>query len=510
MIGRSSATAEKPSTRLGSGPLPRPTISISKNSATAILSARWPNAWRRNRSRASCIPTIPPAWAKGCASCRSIFSSPARSPIWCAASGATMKIGRCSLRKPPSNSTTRIRQWQFPSSCASCSTTRSSAGTKPGILPSARSPTRTTRSCPEALEKWPLAWFEMLLPRQLEIIYEINRRFLENVRERFPGNDARIANVSLIEEGEQRKIRMANLAIVGSHSTNGVAAIHSELLKQTTVKDLAEIFPDRFSNKTNGVTPRRWLLLANPPLARAITDAIGKDWITDLSQLERLTPLADDANFQEDFRAAKRDAKTRFVDWLKATSNVTVDPDSIFDSQVKRIHEYKRQLLNALRIVVLYNRLRENPKLDCPAAHIPLRRQSGAGLSPGEADHQIHQQSCRHHRWRPGHSRPPQGGVPARLQRCRRRKAHSRQRRLQSNFHCRLRSQRHQQHEVHDERRPHHRHARRRHDRNGRRSGRSRISSSLGLPRTRSPTNAATTIRVGITKTSPKPAPHST
>ena len=217
---------------------------------------------------------------------------------------------------------------------------------------------------PEALEKWPVAWFEALLPRQLEIIYEINRRFLDDVRAKFPGDDSRVRAVSLVEEGAERKIRMANLAIVGSHSTNGVAAIHSELLRKTTVKDLAEIFPERFSNKTNGVTPRRWLLLANPPLARTISSAIGEEWITDLAQLRRLKSLADDNNFQSDFRQAKKEAKLRFVDWLKTSLNVTVDPDSIFDSQVKRIHEYKRQLLNALRIVVLYNRLRENPNLE--------------------------------------------------------------------------------------------------------------------------------------------------
>jgi starch phosphorylase len=217
---------------------------------------------------------------------------------------------------------------------------------------------------PEALEKWPVAWFEALLPRHLEIIYEINRRLLDDVRTKFPGGDSRLRTVSLIEEGAERKIRMANLAIVGSHSTNGVAAIHSELLRKTTVKDLAEVFPERFSNKTNGVTPRRWLLLANPPLARTISSAIGGEWITDLAQLRQLKPLADDKNFQHDFRQAKKEVKRRFVDWLKTSLNVTIDPDSIFDSQVKRIHEYKRQFLNALRIVVLYNRLRENPKLD--------------------------------------------------------------------------------------------------------------------------------------------------
>jgi starch phosphorylase len=217
---------------------------------------------------------------------------------------------------------------------------------------------------PEALERWPLAWFEMMLPRQLEIIYEINRRLLDDVRKRFPGDDERMRRVSLVEEGAGKKIRMANLAIVGSHSTNGVAAIHSDLLRRTTVKELADIFPERFNNKTNGVTPRRWLLLANPSLSRLITEAIGDEWITDLSQLNKLKALTGDRTFLEKFRKAKRDAKSQFADWVRSSMGQTIDPDIIFDTQVKRIHEYKRQLLNALRIVVLYNRLRENPNLD--------------------------------------------------------------------------------------------------------------------------------------------------
>jgi glycogen phosphorylase len=216
---------------------------------------------------------------------------------------------------------------------------------------------------PEALEKWPLPWFEVLLPRHLEIILEINRRLLDEVRIRFPGDGGRADRVSLLEEGGERKIRMANLAIVGSHSTNGVAAIHSGLLRTVTVKDLAEMFPERFNNKTNGVTPRRWLLLTNPALASTITSAIGNGWITDLGQLRRLAPLASDAGFLDDFRKAKRAAKGQFADWLRSSAGLTVDPETIFDSQVKRIHEYKRQLLNGLRIVVLYNRLRENPGL---------------------------------------------------------------------------------------------------------------------------------------------------
>jgi len=217
---------------------------------------------------------------------------------------------------------------------------------------------------PEALEKWPVEWFETLLPRHLEIIYEINRRLLESVRTRFPEDVGRVERVSLIEEGPVRHVRMANLAIVGSHSTNGVAAIHSELLRTTTVKDLAEMFPERFSNKTNGVTPRRWLLVANPALAGIITEAIGDRWVTDLMELRKLTPLAGDASFADRFKKAKRDAKSQFASWLKSSSGQIADPDTIFDCQIKRIHAYKRQFLNVLRIVVLYNRLRENPRLE--------------------------------------------------------------------------------------------------------------------------------------------------
>src|SRR5271166_5710131 len=219
---------------------------------------------------------------------------------------------------------------------------------------------------PEALEKWPVAWFEEMLPRQLEIIHEINRRFLGDVRGSFPGDQERVQRVSLIEEGDgqAKKVRMANLAVVGSHSTNGVAEIHSKLLRETTLKDLAEIYPERFNNKTNGVTPRRWLQLCNPALSGLITNAIGDGWIRDLSELSKLKAFTEDKSFRDDFRKAKRNAKRQFCDWLRWSTGQTVDPESIFDCQVKRIHEYKRQFLNALRIVVLYNRLRENPGLD--------------------------------------------------------------------------------------------------------------------------------------------------
>jgi glycogen phosphorylase len=216
---------------------------------------------------------------------------------------------------------------------------------------------------PEALEKWPVQWFQDLLPRHLEIIYEINRRFLDDVRLRYPGDPGRVERVSLIEEGAIRHVRMAHLAILGSHSTNGVAAVHSELLKQRVVPDFAAMFPERFNNKTNGVTPRRWLFQANPSLAAVITESIGDGWITDLTQLEQLKPLADDSAFCAAVRKAKRQAKLRFIEWLGRPG---IDPDTIFDAQIKRIHEYKRQLLNALHVVVLYNRLRENPRLALP------------------------------------------------------------------------------------------------------------------------------------------------
>src|SRR5271156_6264890 len=219
---------------------------------------------------------------------------------------------------------------------------------------------------PEALERWSVDWMQLLIPRQLEIIFEINRRLLDDIHARYPGDSGRAAQVSIVEEGQTKHIRMANLAIVGSHSTNGVAAIHSELLRKTTVKDLAEAFPERFNNKTNGVTPRRWLRLANPSLAEAISGAIGDSWITNLSELQKLRPLTKDAAFLTGVQKAQRTGKARFADWVKRHTDITVDPDTIFDCQIKRIHEYKRQLPNALRIVVIYQRVRENPGLDVP------------------------------------------------------------------------------------------------------------------------------------------------
>ena len=217
---------------------------------------------------------------------------------------------------------------------------------------------------PEALEKWPVQFFEVVCPRLLQIAYEINQCFLESTRRRFPGDEDRIRRVSIVEESPTRQIRMANLAILGTHSTNGVAAIHSQLIRSQLVPDFAEIFPERFNNKTNGVTPRRWLLMANPALAKLITEAIGDGWITNLDQLRELIPFADDSSFRSAFRAAKQAAKSEFATWLKRATGSSVDPLSIFDSQIKRIHEYKRQLLNILHVVILYQRLLDDPNSD--------------------------------------------------------------------------------------------------------------------------------------------------
>ena len=216
---------------------------------------------------------------------------------------------------------------------------------------------------PEALETWPLAMFEQFLPRHLEIIYEINRRFLDEVRAKFPGDDARVRRMSLIGEDGARSIRMAHLATVGSHAINGVAALHSELLKDTVLRDFYEMWPQRFSNKTNGVTPRRFMGLSNPGLRSLLDETVGEGWMTDLTMLRKLEPLADDRVFGQRWRAVKRENKARLADYIAARTGVALDPDWMFDIQVKRIHEYKRQHLNVLHIITAYNRLKQNPGL---------------------------------------------------------------------------------------------------------------------------------------------------
>ncbi|BBP97144.1 alpha-1,4 glucan phosphorylase [Burkholderia sp. SFA1] len=217
---------------------------------------------------------------------------------------------------------------------------------------------------PEALETWGLPLFQSLLPRPLEIIYEINRRFLDEVRRKYPDDEARVKRMSLIDETGDKKVRMANLATVGSHAINGVAALHSDLLKQTVLRDFADMYPQRFTNVTNGVTPRRFLMLSNPGLARLLDKSIGDDWTRDLARLEALAAHADDPAFQEEWRAIRRGNKTALAARIKNVTGIDVDPKALFDIQVKRIHEYKRQHLNALYIIRLYRHLCRNPDLD--------------------------------------------------------------------------------------------------------------------------------------------------
>ncbi len=217
---------------------------------------------------------------------------------------------------------------------------------------------------PEALEKWPLAMFGSLLPRHLEIIYEINDRFLDEVRLRFPGDNERLARLSLIDESGERYVRMAHLACVGSHAINGVAELHSDLLKKTVLKDFYAVFPEKFTNKTNGVTPRRWLVLSNPRLADLITDKIGDRWVKHLDDLRQLETHVEDAGFRAQWRQVKHAIKQDLATYLEKRLGVRVNPQSLFDMQVKRIHEYKRQHLNILHVATLYFRLKQNPNLE--------------------------------------------------------------------------------------------------------------------------------------------------
>ncbi|MGQ0697848.1 MAG: glycogen/starch/alpha-glucan phosphorylase [Panacagrimonas sp.] len=232
---------------------------------------------------------------------------------------------------------------------------------------------------PEALERWPMHLFARVLPRHLEIIEEINLRFIDEVRQRFPGDEERVARMSLIEEHGERHVRMAHLACVGSHAINGVAALHTQLLKQDVLKDFHELWPHKFTNKTNGVTPRRWLALANPRLARLITDTIGDGWVRHLEELRQLEPHIDSPDFRVAWREIKRANKRDLAELIWKRCGVGVDPASMFDVQVKRLHEYKRQHLAALHIVTLYQRLKANPNLDV----VPRTFIFGGKAAPG-------------------------------------------------------------------------------------------------------------------------------
>jgi len=219
---------------------------------------------------------------------------------------------------------------------------------------------------PEALETWPLPLFQSMLPRHLEIIYEINRRFLEEVRLRFPADEARVARVSLIDEANEKRVRMAHLACVGSHAINGVARLHTELLQKSVLADFYALWPERFSNKTNGVTPRRFVRLANPGLSTLISSHLGESWIRDLEQLKAVEPLAEDDDFRRRWRQVKLENKRRLAKQIYDRTGVELPPEWLFDVQVKRIHEYKRQHLNLLHIITLYARLKNKPTLEFP------------------------------------------------------------------------------------------------------------------------------------------------
>ena len=234
---------------------------------------------------------------------------------------------------------------------------------------------------PEALEKWPIDLFGSTLPRHLEIVYEINRRFLDEVRSRFPGDDGRLQRLSLIDEGGKRSVRMAHLAAVGSHTINGVAELHSELLKRDVLRDLADLWPEKFTNVTNGVTPRRFVALANPRLTRLVTEAIGESWVRDLDELRRLEPLAGDAGFREEWRRVKAANRAALAPEVARRAGVAVDAASLHDVQVKRIHEYKRQHLNVLHVVTLYRRLKRNPGLDAPPRTVLFAGKAAPGYA---------------------------------------------------------------------------------------------------------------------------------
>ena len=234
---------------------------------------------------------------------------------------------------------------------------------------------------PEALEKWPVRFFQEFLPRHLSIIYEINRRFLRQVMNKFPDDSGRVARMSLIEEGPEKQVRCASLSVVGSHKVNGVAKLHSELLKKHLFKDFHDLWPNKFISITNGITQRRWLLKANPGLAQLITEKIGDGWITDLSQLKRLEPFVNDEDFKSRMRSIKRENKLRLVELIKRENKVEVNPDTLFDVHVKRLHEYKRQVLNVLHIIHRYAQLKDNPSLDV----VPRTWIFAAKAAPGYA-----------------------------------------------------------------------------------------------------------------------------
>jgi starch phosphorylase len=296
---------------------------------------------------------------------------------------------------------------------------------------------------PEALDRGPVELFELAVPRHLDIIYEINRRFIAEVRARFPCDEGGIERMRLIEERPVKSVRMANLAVVGAHSTNGVSESHSDLFHTCRLKHITQMLSERLCNETNGVGARHGLLAVNPELAEFLTESSGDEWISDLDTLRALLPLAQEAAFRPRFRGIKRAAKARIVDWLKATQGRIDEPDSIFDCQIKRIHEYKRQLLNALRIIILDDRLAAR---GCHArrsvAHVVRRGEGGTVVCAGEAPHHVDQQRRRGDQCRSDYGRPDRGGVSRQLRRHLGAARDPGERRVGADLHCGLRGER--------------------------------------------------------------------
>jgi len=312
---------------------------------------------------------------------------------------------------------------------------------------------------PEALETWSVTLMQHVLPRHLEIIFRINKEFLDEAARQRPGDNGFLTRLSLIDEHGERRVRMAHLSIVGSHKVNGVSALHSELLVQTIFSDFAALWPQRFTNMTNGVTPRRWLAQANPRLAGLLDDSLGPGWRLDLSQLARLRDMAHDAAFRDRFAAIKLANKARLAALVKRSTGVVVDPSSLFDVQVKRIHEYKRQLLNVLHVVTRYQAILANP-------------QGSFVLPCGQVDHRPDPRRGRGCQPRPACRRPAEGRVRAQLRRIGGRGDHARGRPVATDLHRRHRGLRHRQHEAGAQRRAHHRHRRRRQHRDSPERGR--------------------------------------
>ena len=324
---------------------------------------------------------------------------------------------------------------------------------------------------PEALETWPLAFFAEYLPRHLEIIYEINQRFLDEVRLKFPLDEEKVRRLSLIDETGGKSVRMANLACVGSHAINGVAALHTELLKQTVLKDFYDLWPEKFLNVTNGVTPRRFLALSNPGLSGLITDKIGPGWVKNLEQLRRLEEFAEDLEFHRDWRRVKLANKQALAAIIKERTGVVVNPESLFDIQVKRIHEYKRQHLNVLHIITLFNRLKRHPEQDITPRTFIFGGKAAPGYFMAKLIIKLINSVAEVVNSDSGPQGPPQGGVFPRFQREKRPAHLPCGRPLGADLHRRQGGLRHRQHEVRHERRPHHRHSGRRQRGNQGRSG---------------------------------------